>query len=128
MIVSKLHLRVDRFVKQIAGKYRRNYAMGRRPKSSKKKSKNSNNKSKSENYPPVVGPDLFLLLQGQLFGSEDGSRGGDGAKNVALVLCGETHEDAVDVTRRSPPGQVRACVKKRCSFRLLLDYYSASFD
>ena len=37
----------------------------------------------------IVGPDYFQLLQGKLFD-----------KQVALILCGESHEDAVDVTRK----------------------------
>jgi hypothetical protein len=36
----------------------------------------------------VVGPDKIQLLQGDLFG-----------KKVALFLCGESHHDAIDVTR-----------------------------
>jgi len=36
----------------------------------------------------VVGPDSFQLLEGELFG-----------KKVALILCGESHNDAIDVTR-----------------------------
>ena len=54
-----------------------------------------------ENYPAVVGPDLFLLLQGRLFDDD----ANDGGKNISLILCGESHNDAIDVTRRSPPGK-----------------------
>ena len=53
----------------------------------------------------MVGPDLFLLLQGQLFHDGNSSNGNAGGKNVSLILCGESHNDAVDVTRRSPPGK-----------------------
>ena len=58
-----------------------------------------------KSYPSVVGPDLFLLLQGQLFHDGNSSDGNAGGKNVSLILCGESHNDAVDVTRRSPPGK-----------------------
>ena len=37
----------------------------------------------------VVGPDYMQVLRGRLFGRE-----------VALILCGEAHEDAIDVTRK----------------------------
>ena len=37
----------------------------------------------------VVGPDYMQVLRGELFGQQ-----------VALVLCGESHEDAIDVTRK----------------------------
>ena len=37
----------------------------------------------------VVGPDYMQVLRGRLFGKE-----------VALILCGEAHEDAIDVTRK----------------------------
>lgn len=63
--------------------------------SSKPKKKKTKEARENPN-PSVVGPDLFLLLQGSLF---------DSKKNVALVLCGESHNDAVDITRRSPPGK-----------------------
>jgi hypothetical protein len=50
----------------------------------KKRKNNKNNEVVS-----IVGPDSMQVLQGTLFG-----------KNVSLVLCGETHEDAIDVTRK----------------------------
>ena len=55
----------------------------------------------------MVGPDLFLLLQGRLFdnGSNANANEKMGGKNVSLILCGESHNDAVDITRRSPPGK-----------------------
>ena len=37
----------------------------------------------------IVGPDNIQVLQGSLLG-----------KQVALILCGESHEDAIDVTRK----------------------------
>ncbi|CAB9515219.1 expressed unknown protein [Seminavis robusta] len=40
----------------------------------------------------VVGPEYFQLLQGQLFV-------GNNTKQVALILCGESHYDGIDVTR-----------------------------
>jgi len=84
-----------------------------------KKSKNKNKKksatAKTEKqlFPSVVGPDLFLLLQGRLFdddGADDnsGRPTSGGGKNVSLILCGESHNDAIDVTRRSPPGKFDA--------------------
>jgi hypothetical protein len=62
---------------------------------SKNKKRNGNKNKNDDKYPSVVGPDLFLLLQGRLF-----------EKNVALILCGETHHDAIEITRNTPPGQV----------------------
>jgi hypothetical protein len=56
----------------------------------------------------VVGPDLFLLLQGRLFDDGTTSVGIGGGKNVSLILCGESHNDAIDVTRQSPPGKFDA--------------------
>ena len=87
-----------------------------RSKKSNKKRNNRKSKAEEKSYPSVVGPDLFLLLQGRLFDdgevtssycsnktNQSGSSGG--GKNVSLILCGESHNDAVDVTRRSPPGK-----------------------
>jgi len=89
--------------------------MGRSKKSNKKRN-NRKSKAEEKSYPSVVGPDLFLLLQGRLFddgGATSSYRNNDknqsglsgGGKNVSLILCGESHNDAVDVTRRSPPGK-----------------------
>ena len=67
-------------------------------KSKNKKRNGTKNKNKNDDkyqYPSVVGPDLFLLLQGRLF-----------EMNIALIFCGETHHDAIDITRNTPPGQV----------------------
>jgi len=86
--------------------------MARSKKSIRRKKKNDK-KSKTEEkvFPSVVGPDLFLLLQGRMFEEnqdieKNALKGnGSGGKNVSLILCGESHNDAVDVTRRSPPGK-----------------------
>ena len=64
----------------------------------KNKNRNGNKNKNNVKYPSVVGPDLFLLLQGRLF-----------EKNVALIFCGETHHDAIEITRNTPPGQVSKC-------------------
>ena len=45
--------------------------------------------SKRQEEVSVVGPDYIQVLQGTLLN-----------KHVALVLCGESHEDAIDVTRK----------------------------
>lgn len=42
-----------------------------------------------EDIVSIVGPDYIQLLQGELLD-----------KNVCLVLCGESHKDAIDVTRK----------------------------
>uniref|UniRef100_A0A7S4I9B9 Uncharacterized protein n=1 Tax=Odontella aurita TaxID=265563 RepID=A0A7S4I9B9_9STRA len=54
----------------------------------KKKKKKSAAAAAAAADRPVVGPDYAQLLRGSLFG-----------RDVALLLCGESHEDAVDVTR-----------------------------
>ena len=57
-----------------------------------KKKRNRNNNKTSSNHDEaisIVGPDCIEVLKGQLL-----------EKNVALVLCGESHEDAIDVTRK----------------------------
>ena len=70
--------------------------MGRSKKNNKKRN-NRKPKVEEKPYPYVVGPDLFLLLQGQLFHDGNSSDGNAGGKNVSLILCGESHNDAVDV-------------------------------
>ena len=71
-------------------------------KSKNKKRNGTKNKNDDKyQYPSVVGPDLFLLLQGRLF-----------EKNVALIFCGETHHDAIEITRNTPPGQVSKWKKR----------------
>jgi len=87
---------------------------------SKRGNNNNGRKSKvrektlAHEYPGVVGPDIFLLLQGHLFGERNhdnesgngnGKSGNKSGKNISLILCGESHNDAIDVTRRSPPGK-----------------------
>mmetsp|Transcript_663 Transcript_663/g.1573 ORF Transcript_663/g.1573 Transcript_663/m.1573 type:complete len:740 (-) Transcript_663:2181-4400(-) len=87
-----------------------------RSKKSNKKRNSRKSKAEEKSYPSIVGPDLFLLLQGRLFddsGANSNTRSSDkiqngslgGGKNVSLILCGESHNDAVDVTRRTPPGK-----------------------
>jgi hypothetical protein len=61
----------------------------------KSKNKKRNGKNSKNDNEKIVGPDLFLLLQGRLF-----------EKNIALILFGETHHDAIEITRSTPPGQV----------------------
>jgi hypothetical protein len=83
--------------------------MPRSKKNSKKRNRKTKEKAEKSSSPSVVGPDLFLLLQGRLFDDGGTTSGGTsrnvGGKNVSLILCGESHNDAVDVTRRSPPGK-----------------------
>jgi hypothetical protein len=61
----------------------------------KKKKKNNNRRKENKvvhHHPEhvnIVGPDCIQVLQGKLF-----------QKEVALVLCGESHFDAIDVTRQ----------------------------
>ena len=61
----------------------------RRNKLNNNKKGNKNIQDEPKELPTIVGPDSIQVLQGNLFG-----------KKVALVLCGETHEDAIDVTRK----------------------------
>ena len=59
---------------------------------SRKKNKNTNSdQAKKDSYDQIsiVGPDNIQVLQGSLLD-----------KQVVLVLCGESHEDAIDVTRK----------------------------
>eukprot|EP00980_Cylindrotheca_fusiformis_P009474 scaffold2070_cov105-Cylindrotheca_fusiformis.AAC.5 len=43
----------------------------------------------------IVGPDCIQVLQGTISYSNTTKK-----KNVSLILCGESHQDAIDVTRR----------------------------
>ena len=52
---------------------------------------NKSRQKSSDEIISVVGPDCIEVLQGTLF---------DGKKSVTVVLCGESHEDAIDVTRK----------------------------
>ena len=54
----------------------------------KNNNNNKKNRKKKTDEISVVGPEYFQVLQGELFG-----------RHVALVLCGESHYDALDVTR-----------------------------
>jgi len=53
-----------------------------------KRSRNKKKKLSSQPIPDLVGPDYIQVLTGKLF-----------AKKVNVILCGESHEDAIDVTR-----------------------------
>jgi hypothetical protein len=86
--------------------------MPRSKKNAKKRNRKTKAKEEKSSFPSIVGPDVFLLLQGRLFDDGGTSSGGNsilgnlcGGKNVSLILCGESHNDAIDVTRRSPPGK-----------------------
>lgn len=48
-------------------------------------------RKQQESFPSIVGPDCIQVLNGNLFG---------GGKDVSIVLCGESHQDSMDVTRR----------------------------
>jgi hypothetical protein len=58
-------------------------------KPSRAKRSRSKQRKKAENDVAIVGPDYVQLLTGRLF-----------HKDVALVLYGESHQDAIDVTRK----------------------------
>ena len=56
-----------------------------------RRNKHTNDKAKSNRNidAAIVGPDYMQCLTGRLF-----------QKDVTLILCGESHQDAIDVTRR----------------------------
>lgn len=60
-------------------------------KNNKNKNKKNREASKFKDI-TVVGPDYIQILHGSLFGDDD--------QEVSLLLCGESHQDAIDVTRR----------------------------
>ena len=66
-----------------------NSSMPSKARRNKSTNNKANNKRKIENHAAIVGPDYMQCLTGRLF-----------QKDVTLVLCGESHQDAIDVTRR----------------------------
>ena len=52
---------------------------------------------KKAQRPKVVGPTCVQTLRGQLFGHD-----------VALILCGEAHEEVVDLTRANAVVEARS--------------------
>jgi len=63
-------------------------------KNNKNKNKKNRETSKFKDI-SVVGPDYIQVLHGSLY-----NNAGEEPQEVSLVLCGESHEDAIDVTRR----------------------------
>ena len=59
-----------------------------------RKKKIKKTKSEEGQEISIVGPDCIHVLQGQLFNNEP-------REDVVLVLCGESHQDSIDVTRRN---------------------------
>jgi len=48
--------------------------------------------------PPIVGPNYVQVLQGSILGRNNGNS--NTSNKISLILCGESHEDAIDATRR----------------------------
>jgi hypothetical protein len=58
---------------------------------------NNRNRSKQHQDVSIVGPDCIQVLQGSLFANPNQQQQ---QQVVSLILCGESHQDAMDVTRR----------------------------
>eukprot|EP00586_Coscinodiscus_wailesii_P020411 CAMPEP_0172502740 /NCGR_PEP_ID=MMETSP1066-20121228/162477_1 /TAXON_ID=671091 /ORGANISM="Coscinodiscus wailesii, Strain CCMP2513" /LENGTH=774 /DNA_ID=CAMNT_0013278107 /DNA_START=246 /DNA_END=2567 /DNA_ORIENTATION=+ len=87
-------------------------------------SKKKKSKASSSSHPKIVGPNYIRVLRGNMPQKKNDKQP---STPVAIILCGESHEDAIDVTRSRGIFSPRYSWSSTCSLSIKSDIHDA-FD